>query len=335
MEGKVAVEEHFVFPECEQYVSRAWMSPQTHSRMISRLSDISGRRVEAMDRSGIEVAVLSLVTEGVQAEPDAGRAAARASRANDLLATLISEHRGRFAGFAAVSLHDPVAAAKELRRAVRDLGLAGVCVNGFTTVGTGGEYYDDPKFLPFWECLEELKVPLYLHPRYPLPAQRGIYDGRPELLGSTWGFGVETATHALRLITSGLFDRVPGATVILGHLGETLPFALPRMQGRMKALRGSALKEPVTEYFRRNFYVSTSGNFHTPTLLGTLLELGADRVLFAVDYPFEEMEEAAAWFDGLPIAETDREKIGRRNAELLLGLGSCTPDMDSANDRAR
>lgn len=320
MVGKVAVEEHFVCPECEEYVSKAWMSPDMHRRMLARLSDVGERRLEEMDRAGIELAVLSLVTEGVQAEQDPAVAAAKAARANDVLATIIDRYPDHFSGLAAVSLRDVDDAVKELERSVRDLGLVGVCVNGFTSVGEGGEYYDDPKFLPFWQCLEGLGVPLYLHPRYPLPSQRGIYDGRPELLGSTWGFGVETATHALRLITSGLLDRVPGAALILGHLGETLPFTLHRMQGRMKALRGSALARPVTEYLQRNFYVATSGNFHTPTLLGVLLEMGADRVLFAVDYPFEEMGDAASWFAGLPIAPGDREKIGAGNARNLLGL---------------
>lgn len=322
MRGKIAVEEHFVCPDHEEYVSKAWMSPETHRRMISRLSEVGERRLEQMDGAGIDLAVLSLVTEGVQAEPDPAKAAAKASRANDVVASIVERFPDRFAGFAAVSLHDSDTAVKELDRAVRDLGLRGVCVNGFTTEGAGGAYYDDPRFLDFWQCLEELGVPLYLHPRYPLPSQRGIYEGRSELLGSTWGFGVETATHALRLITSGLFDRVPRATVILGHLGETLPFALHRMQGRMKVLRGSALAKPVTSYLQENFYVSTSGNFHTPSLIGTLLELGADRVLFAVDYPFEEMEEASTWFDGVPIAPADHSKIAFANARRLLRLGT-------------
>lgn len=321
MRPKVAVEEHFVFPECEDYVSRAWMSPQAHGSMIRRLSDIGGERLEQMDRTGIEMAILSLVTEGVQAEADVRRGLLLASRANDVLAEIAGQHPGRFGGFATVSLRDPDRAAGELERAVKELGLHGVCVNGFTSVANGGEYYDDPKFLPFWECLEELGVPLFLHPRYPLPSQRSIYAGRPELLGSTWGFGVETATHALRLITSGLFDRVPQATVILGHLGETLPFALHRMQGRMKMLKGSELQKRVTEYFHGNFYIVTSGNFHTPTMLGAILEQGADRILFGVDYPFEDMTEAAEWFEGLPISAADHEKIASVNARRLLALG--------------
>jgi predicted TIM-barrel fold metal-dependent hydrolase len=317
---KVAIEEHFVFPEYEEYVSKAWMSPEMHKRMVGRLSDIGGSRLEQMEASGIQLAVLSLVTEGIQAEPDTARAVLKASKANDMLAEVIEHYPGSFAGLATVALQDPDEAIKELQRSVRELGLKGVCVNGFTTTQEGGDYYDHEKFLSFWQCLEELDVPLYLHPRYPLPSQRAIYDGRPELLGSTWGFGVETATHAMRLITSGLFDRVPRAQVILGHLGETLPFTLYRMQGRMKALRGSDLKKPVTEYLHENFHIATSGNFHTPTLLGALMEIGADRVMFAVDYPFEEMIEASEWFDGVPIASHDRTKIGRENAVNLLSL---------------
>ncbi len=320
MTGKIAVEEHVVFPEYEKYVSRAWMSPEMHQRMIARLSDIGGTRLELMAASGIDVAVLSLVTEGVQGELDPAHAVLQASRANDLMPESVEQYPGRFVGLATVALQDPDAAIAELQRAVRDLAMRGVCVNGFTSSPAGGEYYDHEKFLPFWQCLAELDVPLYLHPRYPLESQRGIYVGREELLGSTWGFGVETATHALRLITSGLFDRVPGAQVILGHLGETLPFALYRMQGRMKALRGSALTKPVTEYLHENFYVATSGNFHTPTLLGALMEMGVDRVLFAVDYPFEEMSEAARWFDGVPVAVHDRAKISRGNAATLFAI---------------
>jgi predicted TIM-barrel fold metal-dependent hydrolase len=320
MQGKIAVEEHFVTPDHEEYVSSTWMSPATRRRVLASLVDVSEDRLTAMDRHGIEIAVLSLAAEGVQAELNPARAVTQAARANEALAEIIGRHRGRFAGLAAVALQDPKAAIAELERAVRELGFKGVCVNGYTSAGEDGEYYDHPKFLPFWECLASLEVPLYLHPRYPLPAQRRIYAGRPELLGSTWGFGVETATHALRLITSGLFDRVPGATVILGHLGEMLPFALHRMQGRLAAALGKSLRRPVTAYLRENFYLSTSGNFHTPSLIGALLEVSADRILFAVDYPFEDMGEAVSWFDGLPISEIDRLKIGRSNARRLLKL---------------
>jgi gamma-resorcylate decarboxylase len=163
-------------------------------------------------------------------------------------------------------------------------------------------------------------VPLYLHPRDPLPTQRRIYEGRPELLGPTWAFGVETATHALRLITSGLFDRHPRLTVILGHLGEGLPFAMHRLEQRLGRRADVRLERLPTQVLRENFHITTSGNYHTPSLVGLLLELGADRVLFAADYPFEDLADGARWMDTVPISERDRAKIGRDNAARLLGL---------------
>ena len=273
-----------------------------------------------MDRLGIEKAVLSLGAFGVQDVDDAGRAVTAAQRANEALAEIVAAHPDRFGGFAALAMQDPDEAADELERCVRDYGFHGALVNGFSSLGDEALYYDDPQFLPFWERCEALGVPFYLHPRNPHVAQRQIYEGRPELLGPTWAFAVETGTHALRLITSGLFDRFPGLTIIIGHLGEFLPFALPRLEQRMSHLPFVQLEKPATQYLRDNFYVTTSGNSHTATLVALLLELGADRILFAADYPFEEMEDGATWFDLVSIAESDRLKIGRTNALALLGL---------------
>jgi 2,3-dihydroxybenzoate decarboxylase len=205
---------------------------------------------------------------------------------------------------------------------VRQYGFKGALVNGYSSVGSleTAAYYDEPQYLPFWERLAGLDVPLYLHPRNPLPNQRRIYQGRSELLGPTWAFAVETGTHALRLITSGLFDRFPTLTVILGHLGELLPFAIDRLEQRLSHIPGTRLRRPPTQCLRENFYVTTSGNFHTPSLLGVILQLGADRILFAADYPFEQTQDASRWFDTVPISEADRLKIGRTNAERLFGL---------------
>jgi gamma-resorcylate decarboxylase len=168
--------------------------------------------------------------------------------------------------------------------------------------------------------VERLGVPFYLHPRNPLPGQTQAYEGRPELLGPTWAFGVETATHALRLIVSGLFDRHPGVQVVLGHLGETLPFAIARFEQRIAHRADVQFRRSPRQVLRENFHVTISGNYHTPSLVGILLELGADRVLFAADHPFEHMADAATWFDALPIASADREKIARTNAIRMLGL---------------
>jgi 2,3-dihydroxybenzoate decarboxylase len=321
MRGKIAVEEHFVTPELEELISGVGWAPEDWRRVVARLQDTEQRLAE-MDRLGIETAVLSLGAFGIQEVLEPARAVEQARRANDALADIVRAQPTRFAGLAALPMQDPAAAADELERAVRELDLRGALVNGYSSLGDleTGVYYDDERFLPFWERVEALGVPFYLHPRNPLPNQRRIYEGRTELLGPTWAFAVETGTHALRLITSGLFDRFPGLTIVLGHLGEFLPFALNRLEQRMAHIPHVELAKPATRYLRDNFYISTSGNNHTASLVGILLELGADRLLFAADYPFEEMADGASWFDAVPISEADRLKIGRTNAQRLFRL---------------
>ncbi len=320
MQGKIAVEEHFTAPGLEELISRIGWEPADWARVESRLQDVEFRLAE-MDRLGIERALLSLGAFGVQEIPERSRAIELASRANEALAGIVADHPARFGGFAALPMQDPLAAAAELERCVTEYGFKGALVNGFSDVDGGGAlYYDDARFDPLWERLVALDVPFYLHPRNPHASQRLIYEGRPELLGPTWAFAVETGTHALRLITSGLFDRHPDLTLIIGHQGEFLPFALPRLAQRMSHLKHVRLEKSPTEYLRENFYITTSGNSHTASLIGLLLEVGADRLLFAADYPFEEMADGATWFDSVPISEPDREKIGRMNAVRLFGL---------------
>ena len=163
-------------------------------------------------------------------------------------------------------------------------------------------------------------MPFYLHPRNPLPDQRRIYETREVLLGPTWAFTVETATHVLRLIVSGLFDRLPTLQIVIGHMGELLPFAIQRTEQRLSHIPDAQLRRAPQECLRENFHLTTSGNFHTPSLIGALLQVGADRILFAADHPFERMSDAAGWFDAAPISEADRRKIGRTNAERLLRM---------------
>jgi gamma-resorcylate decarboxylase len=317
----IAVEEHWTSRDYVRYMPEIGLRPEVQENAVEALQDLS-RRLELMDRYGIAVAVLMLASEGIQAEPDHDRAVARARRANDLLSDAMRAHPKRYVGLAAVAMQDPEAAADELERSVRELGFRGVCVNGFCEAGERGEgrYYDDRSFDPFWERLQLLGVPLYLHPRSPLPRNLGLYEGHPELVGPTWAWGVETATHALRLITGGVFDRFPRVTVVLGHLGETLPFALDRMEKRLAYVTDLGLEKSVTAYFRQNFYVSTSGNFHTQSLLGALAEIGAERILFAVDYPFEDIATACNWFETVPLAPADREKIARTNVARLFAV---------------
>lgn len=323
MMGKIALEEHFVPPELEHLQPRLGAEAlwQEHLR---RLVDTEDTRLEDMDANGIEMAVLSFSAPGVQDILDPVGAATVAAQANDAVAECVSRRPDRFAGFAALPMQDPEAATAEAVRAVEELGLRGVLVNSSSDVDDAGNgvFYDGPEYLDFWRELARLDVPFYLHPRNPVPANLGLFAGRPELLGPTWAFGVETGTHALRLITSGLFDRVPDLQVILGHLGENLPFAIERLDQRLELYPGVSFDRRPTQVLQENFHVTISGNYHTPSLIGVLLQLGADRILFATDYPFEAMDDAAGWLDHAPISAADRLKIGRTNAERLLGLGS-------------
>ncbi|MDI5964556.1 amidohydrolase family protein [Streptomyces sp. SL54] len=274
-----------------------------------------------MDAAGIDFSLLSLTSPGVQGVVDPRQAVTRARVANDQLAEVVAAHPTRFGAFAALPLQDPAAAAAELERCVTQLGFHGALVNGYSNVGDAdtGWYYDHERFLPFWERVEALGVPVYLHPRDPLAGNRGIYEGHPELFGAVWTFTVETSTHALRLMTSGLFDRFPGLTVILGHLGETLPFNIWRISHRA-AFMGDLItfEKPLSSYLHDNFYVTTSGNFHTQTLNATLAEIGVDRVLYSSDYPYESMREASDWFDNAAISDSDRRRIGCTNARRLF-----------------
>jgi predicted TIM-barrel fold metal-dependent hydrolase len=321
--GKIAVEEHFVTQALLDTIfpNIGW-NPQEWQRVADRLQDTDEQRLSVMDAGGIQTAVLSLAAPCIQDVTDTSEAVAAARHANDALAGIVARHPDRYAGLAALPLQDPAAASAELERAVNELGCRGALANGYSSVGdlVTAAYYDEPQYLEFWECVAALDVPFYLHPRNPLPTQRRIYDGREELLGPTWAFTVETATHALRLITSGLFDRLPNLQIILGHMGELLPFALDRTQQRLEHMSGASLHRSASDYFRENFYITTSGNFHTPSLLAAMEELGAERILFAVDYPFEQVIDAVSWFDGLALEESDRAQIGRDNAQRLLHL---------------
>jgi 2,3-dihydroxybenzoate decarboxylase len=184
-------------------------------------------------------------------------------------------------------------------------------------------YLDDTRYRGFWAECEKLDVPFYLHPRNPLPSASQIYEGHPWLLGPTWAFGQETAVHALRLMASGLFDRHPKLQIVLGHLGEGLPYSIWRVDHRnawTKAPPRYPAKKKLGDYFRDNFHLTTSGNFRTQTLLDAILEVGSDRILFSTDWPFENVDHAAGWFDACPISELDRLKIGRTNAINLFKL---------------
>jgi predicted TIM-barrel fold metal-dependent hydrolase len=319
--GKIALEEHFVLPELfdTSYAVRDLPTPELRQKIL----DMGSGRIAEMDRGGVEISILSHVAAGIQAIPNTSQAIALARRANDYLAEHIAEYPKRLKGFAALPLQDPQVAAQELTRCVKELGFCGALVNGFSQIGEvdSAVFYDLPQYRPFWATVQELDVPFYLHPRAPLATRQQAYEGYPWLAGSPWGFAVETSIHALRLMGSGLFDEYPKLKVILGHLGEGLPFGIWRVDHRIaRGTLAPKTKLPMAQYLRENFYITTSGNFRTQALTDVILEVGADRVLYSVDYPFEDMVEAKDWLDGAAISDADRMKIAHGNARKLFNF---------------
>ncbi len=324
MIGKIGLEEHFAIPETLND-SQPFVPAEYWQELRSRLIDIQDQRLRLMDESGMEMMILSLNAPTVQAIYDVAKAKEIARRANDYLAEQVARRPDRFQGFAALPMQDPDAASRELERCISELGFKGALVNGFSQIGSPENcvYYDAPQYESFWAVVERLDTPFYLHPRNPIASWAQIYDGHPWLLGPTWAFNQETAVHALRLMGSGLFDRHPALKIILGHMGEGLPFNMWRIDNRngwIRAPKTYPAKKTFGEYFQRNFYLTTSGNFRTQTLIDAMLEIGSDRILFSTDWPFENIDHAANWFDAASISEADRLKIGRDNAVSLFKL---------------
>ena len=324
MRGKIGLEEHFAIPETLGD-SKGYLGDAVWPELEKRILDIQEYRLRQMDENGMELMLLSLNAPAVQGILDPKRAVEIARRANDFLAKEVQKRPARFQGLAALAMQDPDEATRELRRCVKELGFRGALVNGFSQVREANSmvYLDDARYRGFWAECEKLDVPFYLHPRNPLPIAAQIYEGHPWLLGPTWAFGQESAVHALRLMASGLFDAHPRLQIILGHMGEGLPFSIWRCDHRnawTKQPPRYPAKRKLGEYFQENFYLTTSGNFHTPSLLCAMMEIGADRIMFSTDWPFENIDLAAQWFDAAEISEDDRRKIGRTNAERLFKL---------------
>ena len=323
MKGKIAFEEHIAIEETLSH-------SKTFAGESGRWDDFAlelldrDRRLAAMDKTGIELAILSLNAPGLQSILDPDEAVETAVKANDRIAEWAGVHPRRYAGLAALPMQGPAAAAAELERCVNELGFKGALVNGFTQKHEPDTalYYDIPEYRDFWAAVSDLEVPFYLHPRLQVPSQARNYQGHPWLMGSPWGFAVETSIHALRLCGSGLFDDFPNLRIILGHLGENIPFGLWRVDERMQfSPRGYRGKRPLGDYFRDHFHITTSGNFNDPAFRCTLDVMGKDRVYFSADYPFERMEDAADWFDATGvITDEDRVRVGRGNAIELFKL---------------
>jgi 2,3-dihydroxybenzoate decarboxylase len=288
--------------------------------LSERLADIGERRIADMDSSGIDLQILSLTSPGVQVF-DAPTAATLASSTNDQVAEAVRKYPTRFAALAAVAPQDPRGAAREAERAVRRLGLKGLIINSHTQ----GEHLDDPKFWEIFEAAESLKIPIYIHPQGPPPKMVGPYVEKG-LEGALWGFGAETGLHVLAIIRSGALDRFPDLRIVVGHCGEALPFWLFRLDYMNKTARpfirngADRLKRTLSEYMRKNVFVTTSGMAWAPVITFVQSVLGMDRVLYAMDYPYQFEPDEVTATDNVPISDADKKKLFQTNAEREFGL---------------
>ncbi len=314
----IALEEHFRTPE--GFEALGTDSFRFSPLLRSKLLDLGNGRLADMDAAGIDLQVLGAGGPAFQTL-EAAASVSAARRANDQLAEAIAANPDRFAGFANLPTPDPLAAAQELERTVREFGFKGAMIHGHTQ----GRFLDDKDFWPIFEVAESLDVPIYLHPTLPPRVVKDAYyrglDDRAALILATgaWGWHVDTGMHAFRLILGGVFDRFPRLQVILGHMGEGIPFFLGRAQAHLESVT-SALERSITQYFCENFYVTTSGFLTHPPLLCSLMVVGADRIMFSVDYPYEDNVASREFLMTAPISPSDLEKLAHGNVERLLHL---------------
>ena len=310
----IALEEHYWDAELSgQFVGAEGVTPLAH--LLKEIGDV---RLRAMDEAGVDMQILSHGAPAAQKlNPDI--CVDLTKRVNDRLAEACARYPTRFAGFAALPTPKPEEAARELERCVKDLGFKGAMIHGLTH----GEFHDAHKFWPIYEVAEKLDVPIYMHPAVPHPAvMKAYYDDYaqefPTVIRPAWGFTVETATQAIRLILSRVFETHKGLKIILGHFGETLPFLLWRINQALARPGQESLS--FRETFCRHFWVTTSGHFSTPALVCTMMEMGIDRIMFAIDYPYVVNQDGMDWIDTLQISSEDRAKILGGTAKKLLRL---------------
>jgi 2,3-dihydroxybenzoate decarboxylase len=324
MKGKIGFEEHFAIKETLEETRSFAGDSGFWDDFTRQILDLDDERLEHMDKTGIEFAILSLNSPGVQSILDADEAMNVAKKGNERMAEAVAKHPDRYAALATLPMHDPDAASAELTRCVRELGFKGCMINGFQQAGDpeNVKYYDFPEYRSFWATVSELDVPFYLHPRMQIPSRAQNYEGHPWLMSAPWGFAIETSIHSLRLCGSGIFDEYPNLRICIGHLGENIPFGLWRIDARMRFSRREYRgKRPLGDYFRDHFHITTSGNFNDAAFRCTLEMLDNDKVYFCSDYPFEKMEDAADWYDATDvISDEQRIKMGRTNAIKLFNL---------------
>jgi 2,3-dihydroxybenzoate decarboxylase len=317
IDGKqvIALEEHYYDPEV---AATFGIETDRGSEVRRRLEDLGELRLREMDEAGIDVQVLSHGAPSTQ-RLEGEQAITLARGANDRLHESIQQSPERFAGFAALPTAEPLAAAEELERTVTMYGFKGAMVHGLTN----GLFLDDNRFWPIFERAEALDVPIYLHPAMPHRAVVEAYykdyvQAYPGILSAAWGFTVETATAGIRMVLSGVFDEYPNLKIILGHLGEGLPFLLWRIN--MALQRPGNAPVPFRETFATHFYITTSGNFSTPALVCSMLEMGVDRILYSVDYPYVMNPPGTKWMQDLQVSPEDKEKILSGNTKRLLRM---------------
>ena len=316
----IAIEEHFLSTGIREIMKRSASNQAFLTIQQEKLADLGSIRLQDMDVAGIDFQVISHGIAALTPFP-ASEAVRLMQAANDQLATAIAAHPDRFAGFAALPMTDPQAAVAELKRAVQVLGLKGAMINGTTN----GRFLDDPSFFPILEQAVALDVPIYIHPAEP-PAVVGeaYYTGFDpavnfSLSANGWGWHSEVGLHALRMILAGVFDRLPTLQIIIGHMGEMLPFMLARIDNTLSPAAKN-LQRPVSEYFLHNFHITTSGFFTNPPFLLALQIMGIDHIIFSVDYPYSTNEQGRTFLDNAPISHEDKEKLSHLNAERLLKL---------------
>jgi len=321
----ITLEEHFASPGFIAGPGRSFMerfrnAGASGAKIFEQLQDVGDGRMAEMDAAGIDMQVLSLNSPGVE-QAEVAEQIAIARESNDFLVEVVKKNPKRFAGFACLPVAAPERAADELDRTIRQQGFKGTLINGHTR----GRYLDDEFFWPILERAEALNVPIYLHPTVPpKPVAEVLYGGFSPAVsgafaGSGWGWHIETAVHLIRMILGGVFDRYPRLQVVIGHLGEGVPFMLPRLNRRLP-MEMTKLARPLGAYLRENVYYTFAGFNFPATFLDLLLEVGVERIMFSADHPYGSMAEARAFLDQIPVSAADRERIAHGNAERLFNL---------------
>ncbi|KAI9833512.1 MAG: hypothetical protein M1819_003671 [Sarea resinae] len=327
MISKIAIEEAFSLPDLIGK-TKDYTPAFRVDELNSQLLDIHAQRLRDMDTYGVDFMVLSLTSPGPQDQSDPKKAEALAIRSNDYLAAEIAKNPKRFGGFASLSMHDPHVAAEEAKRAIKELKLLGLIVNDFQSCGDDGEgaiFYDQPEWDAFWQTVQELDVPFYIHPRLTTPNVQSLFlKGRPWLGASAYFFSVGVSLHVLGIYCNGVFDRFPDLQIIIGHMGEHLPYQLWRIDHRLQYVqkgRGLPAKKTLTEVFKTNLRITTSGHFGTSALLYAIQELGIDRVMFSIDYPYDMISHGCTWLDSITeLTEEQKTQLASGNAKKALKL---------------